>query len=528
MSFVKIISLCGVLGIISVCLLSSSAWSQPSDSTVTAIPGAIPYLYGWFTLNPEAEEKVPLLEQIDGGQVMIVSLHLAPPGDLRFVPFPNEPTRLVDIATQNLSGFFAQPLVETARDIQVYVAFDESALPSADEYPMQAEGNLSGGEGEGEPPHYNVQTGLLDLVIYNGQDGAEVPEDKEETVGAFTVANLNNTDSDDKADNDPDDVLIPGEKDMIELEIKKSSPNMTGNVTLTITGDGTQVKLWKAETKAGGAETKRTWSATELPVIVWVEGLAKSAAVRDIEAAIKYNNNVVDKAKLTFVWAELLPGGGGAAEHDIKAAATLWTLNDWKNTTTPPKDKVNFVGGTGLRPEIQMADGSFALFNCIIMKFRVFPKDIWKEPGIQFDITRQKEVKKWKQENGTWVESPVEAFPANDEMPNDDTKDTDESVSPNSDDEQFVMDAPGMVAKTATWDGYASRRNYNEFARIQFDGIRPTGNEIKGSRCSNKYEWHARQTLVKDPQTGRWKRDSGDAVETNTNDVGDAHQPLTR
>lgn len=520
MSFVKIISTCGVLGIIAVCLLSSSAWSQPSDSTVTAIPGAIPYLYGWFTLNPEAEEKVPLLEQIDGGQVMIVSLYFAPPGDLRFVPFPNEPTRLVDIATQNLSGFSAQPLIETASTIQVYAAFDESALPSADEYPLQAEGNLSGGEGEGESPHWNAQTGLLDLAIYNGQDATvAVPEEKEETVGAFSVANLNNTDSDNTADNQDDS--IPGEKDMIKLEIKKSSPNMTGNVTLTITGDGTQVKLWKAETKAGGVEAKRTWSATELPVTVWVEGLAKSTAVRDIEAAIKYNGNVVDKAKMTFVWATQT-----AVEHNRQTSAQLLAAAAWANMTIPPKDFFSgqppLVDGTGLLP----INATVGVANCIVFKYKLEPTGLWDE-GVRWDITRQKEGKIWQGTIGqggqiTWETVVNNAWPGSDDAANDDAKTIDESTSPNADHEMFGMDYPGYPSDTGQFDVGLMRENFYEYVRVRFDGVRPSGNGTNGSRCSSKYEWHVRHRFTKNVQ-GKFQRDSGDAPESNTNDIGPSH-----
>ena len=74
MSPMKVMGITGVFGVAFVCFFSSSGWSQPEDATVTAIPGSIPYQYGLFTLSPGAEEKVPLLEQIDGGQVLIASL----------------------------------------------------------------------------------------------------------------------------------------------------------------------------------------------------------------------------------------------------------------------------------------------------------------------------------------------------------------------------------------------------------------------------------------------------------------------
>jgi len=62
--------------------------------------------------------------------------------------------------------------------------------------------------------------------------------------------------------------------------------------------------------------------------------------------------------------------------------------------------------------------------------------------------------------------------------------------------------------------------------RVRFNGSRPTGNTLQGSRCSDFYDWHCRHTILKDridptdPTKVIAKRDTGDGAETDTNDIG--------
>jgi hypothetical protein len=430
---------------------------------------------------------------------------------------------------------------DSSSAIQVQSTF---VAATAGNFPLSAEGNLSAGSGGGGGGalHWSakVGNGKFDLIVHDAfdgdgvgsakRDGPEISEEKEETRGAFGVANLNDTDSDTTADTS--DTAIANEKDMIKVIIKKvTDATIDGNVTLELTGDGTKVQLWKAESKEGGVETARSWACSALPKTFWIEGLVKSASVREIIVTLKKSGAgggfadgaELDKAKLTFVWAEV---GQNAVEHSTKAAADLWILDMWKNITTPPKDRITLYGGTGLRPV-----ANFGVRNCILFKYTVYPADVWKEPGVKFDLARQKERKAWagmgQSPNIQWTPLlPNAAFPANDEESNDDPFEGDESDCPNNNNEMFVEDVPGINNPNAGSDHYVYRGNYWEYMRVRFDGIDPVGDGIKGSRCSAKYDWHARHWLVKDAQTGKWKRDSGDAQETETNDIAPVHKPL--
>ncbi len=67
------------------------------------------------------------------------------------------------------------------------------------------------------------------------------------------------------------------------------------------------------------------------------------------------------------------------------------------------------------------------------------------------------------------------------------------------------------------------RANFAEFVRVRLDGQKPSGDETNGSRGSGKYLWHVRHWFVKNAQTGKFERDSGDAPESGTNDSAPGH-----
>ncbi len=55
--------------------------------------------------------------------------------------------------------------------------------------------------------------------------------------------------------------------------------------------------------------------------------------------------------------------------------------------------------------------------------------------------------------------------------------------------------------------------------RLSFNGVRPKGDGVHGSRCSDMFQWHMKGDYRADPN-GLWARTTGDEKETNVNIVG--------
>jgi hypothetical protein len=86
-----------------------------------------------------------------------------------------------------------------------------------------------------------IQIGCdVELTIHHGQSGAAVDNSKEETEGAFTVANKNDTNGDGNIDKDQNPVTATArgiaEVDLMKLIIHKPFPDLGGNVVLSCQG----------------------------------------------------------------------------------------------------------------------------------------------------------------------------------------------------------------------------------------------------------------------------------------------------
>ena len=392
-------------------------------------------------------------------------------------------------------------------------------ITSAAPYAIAVEGNLvagTGGEGEGGPKRHAEKIVLVKLEIYDAFDGDgvgaakrddDVPVKPEKMIkrGAYGVTNLNDTDSDTRIDNTETGAdanqQIANEKDMIKVVISKvENSTITGPFTVSITGLGTKVKLWKAESKAGG--TASVTIAT-LPATFWVEGLQKSSAIRDITIKIMKGANVLGESRLTFVWAEFEQDANYFESRTMKLPA-LKALPPWVNITTPPCGAPSLeIGGIGLCRSYgvqNMADDWFLfLQNGMVAKFKVYPpvKSMWEKDGVVFDVTRQIIiwVGKWEGAEPWTVLDQTAQYPANDETPNDDDNDADESVRPKQS-EMFVADTPGGsyaysldTGLDGSWSHYVHRMEAREFIRVRFDSNRPIGNVPNGARCSGKMPW---------------------------------------
>ncbi len=453
----------------------------------------------------------------------------------------------------------------------------------------------------------------VDLEISSGQSGQALGEDAEETPGAFTVANLNDTDSSYKDDDpnpdspqntDSSQNSVPGEQDLMQLVLHKPTGAADEDpVTLTV---GAGAKLWKDSTK-GTEVTTLVFKAGDLPQTLWVEATAGSTSLRDIVLTMSCNGQS-DIVKATAIWATqsgfrklnpirtkltnaaansnpgsnqiVVTAGAGfsVGDHIIIFSATPAPDGSWPragftvtvvNGTTLSLDKPlgqawsmddevrlgmsaeidnqtmidTFVTGGGILGSAHVLPQTN---NAMEMQFTVGPPGIGDEPGIVFDISRQRATMMWQKDLGVWslmynncpdgttVFSPC-GFPVGDEVPNDDgpfknggQQDEDNTANNNH---IYSRDMPNVTFSYAYVQEVIVRHNMLEFVRVRIDSGNFTNinGKVEGSRCSAKVPWHSRIHVIPDPNAtildgfgetkNLWKRDTTTATD-NSIDIG--------
>lgn len=108
-----------------------------------------------------------------------------------------------------------------------------------------------------------------------------VPEEDEESTGAYVPLNNDDDDGDDVIDLE-EGVSILGENNLVPMQLVLPSSwetGVDGTVTLAIDQGASCVKVWTNSDKSdglvlGGSTTEKTWSRSEMPSTLWVEGIA--------------------------------------------------------------------------------------------------------------------------------------------------------------------------------------------------------------------------------------------------------------
>ncbi|MCA1964235.1 MAG: hypothetical protein LDL31_09855 [Prosthecobacter sp.] len=340
----------------------------------------------------------------------------------------------------------------------------------------------------GDTPAENQKIELdllpIDLKIWNGQDAATEVADKT-GVGAFTVANLNDTDGDGTIDKDDNDV--PGEKDLMKLYVG-GYKGMPGKVKLTVKSGS--VKFWEHKEKK--TEIPQTGGAVffDIPAggmdkTIWVEATAASGAVRDIEIWEGYQppqgalQDGTDKVKATAVWAKktaLVHQQGQQIPADFDAQISQpWKANPALLLPGPFFTQAGPRGG-------------------MIMEFTLEPTGIDKEAAVKFDIARKVESRTftWTQNGGQWQSTLIDSktFTPGDTA-NDDGTPNDEDVDPKNL-HIYDTDVPGANVQNMQplpTELLQDMANFYEWVRVKFDGQRPDNN-APGSRSSDQETWH--------------------------------------
>ena len=376
----------------------------------------------------------------------------------------------------------------------------------------------------------------VDLQIFSGQAATDpISEEKEETEGAFTVANLNDTDSDEVIDNVDNEVKkaanaeagVEDEVDLMKLVV--TGPN-TGRMKVTVISGN--VEFWEKSTK----ETKKAKEGnaifiegTDLPKTLWVEATDHSSAVRDIELRLGWES----------------PDQSLTDDLDTVKATAIWAMNtEVRNATTQTLwdevDDVNMLanwnhGYGGDHFGIHYEDAPVGIGYSIGFQFTVFPTDIGDESSIKFDVTRQAEAKIWRlypfpppdidpPPEPVPVEEPQEIFFPDGDMANDNVDqpvaDRDNDNTPTND-HIHSMDSPGRGTREADAEEYIFRANFCEFVRVKVDGQQPTGNVLFGSRCSPKKNWHLRIHAINDNGTFKQNTNKPNDVDVEHIEIGE-------
>ena len=345
---------------------------------------------------------------------------------------------------------------------------------------------------------------LVNLTIYNGQFATDpVPEelDKEWTIGAFTVANLNDTDGDGAIDRDDMngvkriDERGRNEVDLMRLVIDR--PVDGANLLLHVFGS---VKIWQESTKetpvpiTNGLIAFNDWGTDEPPRTVWVEATAVSGVRQDIQLHLTNGLDGNDEVRATAVWVEKV-----MIEHDFKSYADLFGAGKpWENAPEGMKERIAPYGGSGLRPysTVPIVGGEegevVGMRDVILFKWQVFPEEMGSyngvtgENAVNFDVTRRADTRAWTpnmlNEMAPNAEEDGTPIPIENETPNDDGKESDEWDNPPYDDYLYNYDAPGWPGETLLYSRLVVRSNFEEFVRVTFSPVAaPSGNVRQGS-----------------------------------------------
>jgi len=400
---------------------------------------------------------------------------------------------------------------------------------------------------------------LIDLEISNGRNGRGLTFLEEENPGAFTVANLNDTDGDGIVDKD-DGLVFPSigpnqadpgvpEGDLMRLVIYPVNDPTNNGQKLKLTAAG-PARLWTTPFK--GQEVVLNNGVVEFNLAdipqsgktLWMEATAKSGGLRDISAVLEYRG-VKDTVKATAIWAEsyLVRTVGNAIPDDLDEklmrsvlAGRMAAAATWGPTAfILPKYK------DGYDVEMQV--------NMILFGFTLFPAGVYeaargRPAKLRVDLSRSIEVKFVLTNNGQNNINTERSFPAWLDSANDDPQSRDEDRIPTNG-HIFQSDAPGIGQRLPTVgvaqnpagpaDRARHRMNAVEFVRIHLSGpeFRERAQDdppfmwedgvAQGTRSSEFVSWYSRIDLIKNPADPvRYQRNNV----AGENEVGQGFRPI--
>ncbi len=119
---------------------------------------------------------------------------------------------------------------------------------------------------------------------------ASVPPLQKNSVGGYVVLN----DDDDDHDGTPDLAetgTVAGEHNLVPITLEfEPSAVTTGTLELSAPAGGADIQVWQNPDKGTLVPLPATWPAGQQPKTLYVEGVATSAAQRDVELRLRYTN----------------------------------------------------------------------------------------------------------------------------------------------------------------------------------------------------------------------------------------------
>ena len=309
----------------------------------------------------------------------------------------------------------------------------------------------------------------VNLRIFHGLNGDEISESDEDSKGAVTVANKNGDNGGTEID------LI---KLIIEPKGKKAS-----NCDVELIADG-NISFWNNSDRTD-ALTNLIFNSDDLPKTIWLEALDVSTDVKDIIIEAKVGNKIYDKVSATAIWCKY--------------------VNKYNDGITPlPNDDPlhSFI------PENIDSDGDYyglGYFNRgyeglayggrILIEFQLLPDGIKELWPLYFDVTRRISSTGESMISGSsdFILDRSKTFPSHPDLPNDDGLGNDDEDNIPYD--LFGYDAPNELVNPDLEIGqnsYGYTKSYHtfeEYVRMSFQPMVGNGNQLYGSRCSDKVPW---------------------------------------
>lgn len=380
------------------------------------------------------------------------------------------------------------------------------------------------------PPNVSIDLDIfdgLDAGCANGCGGKEVPDAKEVSRGAVTVANLNDTDNDGIIDRDDGAVLAlnasgRSEIDLMKIILRKPTPDLGGVVELKVIGG--DVKAWLTSSKVEAQTLPHSYPTAALPVTLYVEARGVSSAVRDIGLEAIYNpppgGSARDEVRGTGAWAtrSLVKVTRALADNTIPEDADRSGYQAFINRTLA-QDGTRF----GVGPNTTNGTADTFSSGRILQEFLIAPSGVDSLP-IRFDVSRAVYARDYRIASGAgtttlWTPGYKQNFPedrdpkGNIELPNDDRDDSDEDNGPTNR-HIYSWDTPGqpLTARERRSDMafWVRRDTFREFVRVRVGFGQSFANKngtLEGSRASDFYPWHYVDYLVRDGE-GNWTPDT--------------------
>ena len=163
------------------------------------------------------------------------------------------------------------------------------------------------------------------------------------------------------------------------LKLKLELAGLSGKITLRTTMGGSRINLWRNANRTGPVGFDEVWTQATMPPELYVEGTNSSAASRDVELVLTYDENpegednplfmASDKINLTVVKVELT---NIKFNHDT-ASSTGDAINIRQDYTTPIDiSNGEWIKGGANHPVAYTADNSVT----IKARFTVEPNSI--------------------------------------------------------------------------------------------------------------------------------------------------------